>query len=103
MPCNLHKCEECGKEFPKGKMKADHEQPVIPIHHNWATTPGTFLGYDFNEVMRRLWIETEDGWNVICEGCHNIKSTAEKSERAAVAKQKTQSNLLLQPPLSQTE
>jgi 5-methylcytosine-specific restriction endonuclease McrA len=81
--CKLHKCEECGVEYPKGKMKADHDEPVIPIEHDWAADEDNFLGYNFNEVMRRLWIEAEAGWNVICESCHNSKSAEEKAQRAA--------------------
>jgi len=83
-PCILHKCEQCGGKFPKGQMKADHDLPVIPLNHNWADLPNNFLGYDWNEVMRRLWIEMDGGWNVICEACHNQKSAREKQERRAL-------------------
>ena len=83
-PCNIHKCEACGNEFPQGKMKSDHVQPVIPLDHNWAADPRNFLGYDFNEVMRRLWIEIGDGWSVICETCHHTKTQAEREERARI-------------------
>jgi len=86
-PCMLHRCEQCSELFPKGQMKADHEQPVIPLNHNWAADPRNFLGYDWNEVMRRLWIEKGDGWNVLCETCHHAKTEAERLERAAVSKQ----------------
>lgn len=82
-PCNIHECELCGGEFPQGKMRADHNEPVIPNNNNWAEMPGNFLGYDFNEVMRRLWIEKGEGWNVICEDCHHAKTAIERTERAA--------------------
>jgi 5-methylcytosine-specific restriction endonuclease McrA len=81
-PCMLHRCEECHNLFPKGDMKADHKEPVIPIVHDWQQRIGSFLGYDFNEVMRRLWIEEGEGWNVLCEQCHSKKTMLEKSERA---------------------
>lgn len=95
MPCAIHKCEACGGEFPKGKMKSDHVEPVIPINHNWAADPRNFLGYDFNEVMRRLWIEAGEGWSVICEACHHAKSNAERAERAAHAAKPPQPDELL--------
>lgn len=86
--CILHKCEECSGEFPKSSMKADHVHPVIPIEHNWADDPNSWLGYNWTEVMKRLWIEVGDGWSVICEGCHQIKSNEEKKERLAVKSRK---------------
>lgn len=79
--CKLHKCEECGGGFPKTTMKADHADPVIPIKHDWAVSEDNFLGYDFNEVMRRMWIEVDGGWNVLCKACHDSKSAEEKSQR----------------------
>lgn len=79
-PCKLHRCEACLKEFPKGQMAIDHADPVIPIDHNWEDGPN-YLGYDFNQVLARLWVE--DGWNVFCSACHDIKSADEKARRAA--------------------
>jgi len=79
-PCNIHKCEECGGEFPQGKMKADHTHPVIPLSHNWENEDN-FCGYNWNEVMRRLWIEKGEGWNVICETCHKEKTSQERISR----------------------
>lgn len=81
--CKLHRCEACLCEFPKGSMVADHAEPVIPIVHDWQQKIGNYLGYDFNEVMRRLWIETGDGWSVFCDKCHKTKSEDEKARRAA--------------------
>jgi hypothetical protein len=87
MPCKLHRCEECAGEFPRGKMKADHAQPIIPLSHDWAADPRNFLGYDWNEVMRRLWIEKGLGWNVLCEACHHTKTQSERAERTALSQQ----------------
>lgn len=80
--CLLHRCEACLKEFPKTSMKADHAEPIVPLDHNWAAGPN-WLGYDFNKLLPRLWIEVGEGWNVFCETCHNIKSAEEKAQRAA--------------------
>lgn len=81
--CKLHRCESCQQLFAKGDMKADHHEPVIPIVHDWQQRIGNFLGYDFNEVMRRLWIEADAGWNVLCVTCHDQKTTEEKAQRLA--------------------
>lgn len=85
--CKIHRCEQCGREGPKGIMCADHDQPVIPLDHNWESLSHNFLGYDWNEVMRRLWIEVDNGWNVVCDDCHGKKTSEERLERAAVKKQ----------------
>lgn len=79
-PCKIHRCESCQGEFPQGKMRADHAESVIPIAHNWREGDN-FCGYNWNEVMRRLWIEKGSGWNVLCEGCHKIKSSEERAGR----------------------
>jgi 5-methylcytosine-specific restriction endonuclease McrA len=90
--CSIHRCEECLGEFPQGKMKADHREPVIPLDHDWEANPDHFLGYNWSEVMRRLWIEKGEGWNVICEECHNAKTSEERTQRTEFKKQKKQSN-----------
>lgn len=85
--CHLHRCESCQDLFAKGDMKADHHEPIIPLSHDWAADPRNFLGYDWNEVMRRLWIEKGVAWNVLCEACHHTKTQSERAERAALSKQ----------------
>jgi 5-methylcytosine-specific restriction endonuclease McrA len=62
---------------PKGNMAADHISPVIPIDNNWKNT---FLGYDWNEVMRNLWCEKE-GFSATCKECHSKKTKQENIER----------------------
>lgn len=79
--CKLHRCEECLGEFSKGDVRADHIEPVIPVSHNWQEGPN-FLGYNWNEVMRRLFVE-QDGFAVVCEECHAKKTNIERAERAA--------------------
>lgn len=65
--CKLHKCEGCGGLFPKGAMKADHIEPVVdPVRG--------FEGFDV--FVSRLFVEA-DGYQVICEGCHDSKTKTE--------------------------
>lgn len=79
-PCKLHKCPTCEKVHPKGEMAADHIEPVIPLTRNWNNLHGSFLGYDWNEVMRRLWVE-QSGYQVLCRSCHAKKTKEENMVR----------------------
>ena len=79
-PCKLHQCPVCKQLFPKGKIVADHINPVIPVKHDWNESPTSFLGYDWNEVMRRLWVEQE-GFQPICKQCHKEKTRKENKNR----------------------
>lgn len=75
-PCKLHLCPICKGVYPKGQMHADHIEPVIPLKHNWEG----WLGYDWNQVLPRLWCEQE-GYQAICKTCHKAKSKEENQQR----------------------
>ena len=75
--CNLHKCPGCGQIFPQGEMQADHINPVIPIEKEWEHT---YLGYDWNDVIRRLFCEI-DGFEPLCKTCHKAKTAEERGLR----------------------
>lgn len=88
--CKLHRCEECGKLFAKGDMHADHIDPVIPLEGfdgNW------FLGYDWNQVVQRLYTEA-DKFQIICKQCHKDKSKEENAERRLLKKKLESKNKL---------
>lgn len=70
--CKLHKCPECGELFPKGMMKADHIEPVIPITG--------FTSWD--DCIKRMFLEKE-GYAALCKGCHDILTKKENEERKA--------------------
>ena len=78
--CKLHLCEECKGLFPQKEMKVDHKAPVIPLLHDWESRPGSFLNYDWNEVIQRLFCEAHN-FQVICNKCHSQKSGEEKKAR----------------------
>ena len=69
--CKLHKCPECNGLFPQGAMKADHIVPVVG--------PEGFV--DFNTFILRLFVES-DGYQALCENCHNLKTNEERAERS---------------------
>jgi 5-methylcytosine-specific restriction endonuclease McrA len=69
-PCKLHKCPECGKLYPKGKMQADHINPVVPV-----------TGFDsWDGVIARMYVEQEN-YRVLCKSCHAAKTLLENKQR----------------------
>ena len=80
--CKLHKCQQCGNLFPQSGVAVDHIEPVVPI---CGFDEKGFLGYDWDELIRRLFCEV-DGLQVLCTPCHKLKSSDERAERAAEKK-----------------
>ena len=77
--CKLHQCVECGEQFPKGQMQADHIDPVVPLDGKWGETT-EWLGINFNELLPRLYCEL-DKLQPLCKGCHKSKSAEERKIR----------------------
>lgn len=77
--CKLHKCERCDYVGPKGHFQADHRKEVVPIQHNWDPAH-TFLGYDWNDVIKRLYCE-ELGFEILCIECHAKVTEGEREMR----------------------
>ena len=75
--CKLHKCAICGNLFPQKDMAVDHIHPVIPI--DGFDCEG-FLGYNWEQVLRRLFVES-DGLQAVCKPCHNLKTSDERKLR----------------------
>lgn len=76
--CKLHKCSVCWAVLPKSEMVADHIDPVIPL--DGFEGEDMFLGYNWNEVIKRLYCE-EDNFQAICKVCHKQKTQNERQER----------------------
>ena len=78
--CKLHLCCECGGEFPASGVQADHIEPVVPL-----------TGFDsWDALIERLYCEVE-GFQVMCRGCHKIKTKEENAIRRANKKVKNES------------
>ena len=75
--CKLHKCAICGNLFPQKDMAVDHIHPGIPI--DGFDCEG-FLGYNWDQVLRRLFVES-DGLQAVCKPCHNLKTSDERKLR----------------------
>lgn len=73
----LHECPVCNELYAAGNMHADHKEPVIPVDGQWGETT-RFLGYNWNEVMMRLYIEEFDA---LCKTCHKKKTNEERQQR----------------------
>lgn len=79
--CKLHRCPVCNGLFPQSKMDADHIEPVVPLE-GFPQLAETFLGYNWTEVIKRLFCEA-DGYSVLCKECHKIKTKKENAQRRA--------------------
>jgi hypothetical protein len=77
--CKLHKCEQCSYIGPKSHFHADHKKEVVPIEKDWSEEY-TFLGYDWNDVVRRLYCEA-DGFDILCIKCHAEVTDREREMR----------------------
>ena len=79
MKCKLCRCEHCKKLFPQGKLRADHITSVVG--------PEGFV--DWNTFVARLFVEG-DGYQALCEGCHDLMSEEERVSRAVTKAQSTE-------------
>lgn len=63
-------CSSCGGRFQQKLVKADHIAPVVPV-----------TGFDsWDGVIDRLFCEI-DGYQVLCNNCHDAKTKKENEER----------------------
>lgn len=80
MPCNLHRCAECGDLFPLSSMHADHIEPVVEL-----------TGFkDWNTYIERLFVEIAK-MRALCHSCHKLHSAEQNVERREIRKKKKQS------------
>lgn len=68
-------CDNCGIIEAAYAMEVDHKLPVVPVD-----TPFENMGWD--EFIERLWCDI-DNLQVLCETCHDVKSSAENKLRKA--------------------
>ena len=77
-------CEESGESGWLEGMHVDHIEPVVPSE--WACE-NKYLGYDWNEYLRRMFVEA-DGYRVITKELHKAKTKAENEKRKSLKKSK---------------
>ena len=64
-----YKCAACTKELPLKEVQVDHIKPIVPT---------AFTTWD--DFINRLYCEKR-GLQVLCKGCHKIKSANERAKR----------------------
>lgn len=64
-----YKCAECGEHFPAKEVAVDHINPVVDPAVGFTS---------WDELIERMFCEA-DGLQVLCKGCHKIKSAEERT------------------------
>lgn len=59
----------------KDKAVADHIRPVIPVKGFKGKT------WDWDEYINRMHFCGEEGYQIVCKSCHDIKTKKENEER----------------------
>ena len=75
-------CAHCKDEFPRKEVSIDHIAPVIPVDVPW---PG------WEVVIDRMFVEKE-GFQILCDCCHTVKSNNETAQRAELKRKLKESN-----------
>lgn len=68
--CKLSRCNGCGELFAKRDLFSDHIEPVVDPAVGFV---------DWNTYIQRMFIEI-DGYQVLCDECHNEKTNKEKQQ-----------------------
>ena len=76
--CRQVICEASQDYLPQKELQADHIQPMVPIE-GWGDST-RFLGYNWNELLPRLFVEKE-GYQIISKEIHKQKSKEENKQR----------------------
>lgn len=69
----LYKCASCGEAFKEKDTVVDHTNPVVALEGD---------DYDWNTFINRLYVGA-DKLQILCIGCHDLKSLQEDNLRTA--------------------
>ncbi len=69
-----YKCATCENIFGPKQIQLDHTMPVIDPHQGFTT---------WDDYINRLFC-AEAGFNVMCKGCHSVKTQFENEIRKQV-------------------
>lgn len=72
-----YKCADCKKKFPGKEVQVDHKKPVVG--------PEGFTTWD--DFIDNLFC-SEDNLQVLCKGCHSVKTKEETAQRSKTRKKK---------------
>lgn len=68
----IYECNLCRCELKNGEYIVDHTEPVVPLD-GWD-------GLNWTQYINRMFCATE-GFQIICDSCHTIKTDAETQIR----------------------
>ena len=75
--CIANLCAICGGRFLEKETHVDHKSPIVPLT---GFNGETWLGYNWTELMQRLFCEA-GGFQVLCAECHSVKTNHERELR----------------------
>jgi 5-methylcytosine-specific restriction endonuclease McrA len=75
---NFYWCAKCKKVFSRKGVSLDHIKPVVDPKKGWQ---------GFDEFIRRMFCGIE-GFQVICQECHNVKTQKENKVRKELRKRR---------------
>lgn len=79
-----YKCASCCNEYRRMDIAVDHIDPVVP-ETGFPLHPDGTDNYDI--YVKRMYPKKE-GFQVLCNECHNKKSASEQTQRAKVRREK---------------
>ena len=68
---NFYQCAICDEIFSRKQVSADHIQPVVDLKKGWES---------FDIFLTRLFCDA-DGFQIICNDCHDDKTAKERKVR----------------------
>lgn len=69
-----YQCEACKRWWVRAKLEVNHKIPV----------GGIACFEDLGKVAKALYLETLEGWEVLCKPCHLIQTNKQRQERKNV-------------------
>jgi len=71
----VYKCANCELPHPRKNVQIDHIEPVVPLEVTLTTQ-------SWDSYIERMFC-TRDKYQILCEQCHDLKSSMEVQTRKA--------------------
>jgi len=68
---NQYECAHCKGIFGSKEIRKDHINPVVDPEKGFET---------WDIYIKRMFVKV-DGWQILCDSCHDTKSALEREER----------------------
>lgn len=73
------RCASCKGEYAERDLVSDHKDPVVPVDRNYALR--AYGPENLGMLLMRL-LPYPDGYQQLCDRCHDEKTAAEQADRA---------------------